>query len=50
MRMGFISGLESLLCESRGTVEAVLVFMSRRQGCEMEECQQIVVMGDARVL
>ena len=48
--MHFIPVRENLLCESCGYVEGVLVLTSRRQGCEMEECQQIVVMEDARLL
>lgn len=36
-----------LLCESCGYKEEVLVLTGRRQGCEMEECQRIVVVDDA---
>ena len=41
--MHFISGIGSLLCARCGCVEDVLVLRSRRQGCEVEECQQTVV-------
>lgn len=43
----FISGTEDLLCESCGCLEDVLVLPGQRQGCEMEEGQQIVVLEDA---
>lgn len=48
--MHFISGVESLLCENCGYTEGVPVLRSRRQGCEMEECEQIVMMEDAHLL